>query len=293
MLECVNEIVTRVELSPEVNDRRSAFSALKELGLDDFGEVLSVMPNPKFPKLSKLLPAMPTDQVQIDWTGNSGLALLKQTTGFVRTLSYAFSKITGRTLNNLKVLDYGCGYGRIARLMYYFTDEARCYGVDPWDKSIGICRDTGLNENFVVSDYLPKSLPISVYDFDLIYAFSVFTHLSERAALTALSTLRNYISPVGVLVITIRPVEYWHHDIHASVEEKKHLMDLHRDKGFAFKPHKLLTFEGEITYGDTSITLNWIAKNVYDWEVVLVDRLLQDPFQRYIFLRPKSPGIEL
>src|SRR4029077_744564 len=44
---------------------------------------------------------------------------------------------------------------------------------------------------------------------DLIYAFSVFTHLSERAAIMALTTLRRYVARGGLFVITIRPKEYW------------------------------------------------------------------------------------
>ena len=43
--------------------------------------------------------------------------------------------------------------------------------------------------------------------FDLIYAFSVFTHLSEKTAHIVLSTLRDHIADTGVLVLTIRPKE--------------------------------------------------------------------------------------
>lgn len=286
MLEYVEETVRKIENDPEVADREAAFLQLRKLGLDDFGEVLMSMPNPFYPKLSTLLPAMSEASVQMNWTGNSGLGLLKQTCVFVRTMSYAYAKITGRTLNDTKVLDYGCGYGRIARLMYYFTGESTLFGVDPWDESIRLCHAAGLRTNFSVSDYLPKSLPVAPRDFDLIYAFSVFTHLSERATLAALGALRKHIAQNGVLVITIRPVEYWQHDPHTEAKEKVRFAELHRSKGFAFKPHNRSAVDGDITYGDTSMTLEWLAANAPDWRLAFADRSLEDPFQRYIFLKP-------
>lgn len=286
MLDYVNQIVKKIEESSEVNDRDSAFLLLRQLGLDDFGEVLMTMPNTLYPKLSSILPIMSDDVVQKNWTGNSGLELLKQTSVFVRTMSYAFSKITGRTLDNARVLDFGCGYGRIARLMYFFTESSKVFGVDPLKESIRLCHDAKLGDNFLLSEYLPESLPVGSNEFDLIYAFSVFTHLSERATLAALRALRRYISPDGVLVITIRPIEYWYHDQHTNGAEKKILMKSHNLHGFSFNPHNRVDVDGETTYGDTSMTVEWLSVNAPDWAFVMADRSLEDPLQRYIFLRP-------
>ena len=118
------------------------------------------MPDREFPTLSKALPRMATAEVQTQWTGSSGLTLLKQSCNFVRSAAYHFNRLTSRPLDGSAILDYGCGYGRLARLMYYFSDPARLYGVDPWERSIAICHDCGLGENFRVSDYLPKDLPV-------------------------------------------------------------------------------------------------------------------------------------
>jgi SAM-dependent methyltransferase len=144
MLSYVKEIVQQIEENSEVKDRDSAFIFLRQLGLDDFGEVLMTMPNVLYPKLSAILPAMSDDVTQKNWTGNSGLELLKQTSVFVRTMSYGFSKITGLTLENARVLDFGCGYGRIARLMYFFTESSKVFGVDPLQESIRLCQDAKL-----------------------------------------------------------------------------------------------------------------------------------------------------
>ena len=287
MLECVSEVVTAAEQDPEVQTRAEAFRRLRKLGLDDFGAVLWSMPDPRFPKLSGLLPAMASEEVQRNWTGNTGLTLLRLSAGFVRSLSYNVARLCGRPLDDQRILDFGCGYGRIARLMYYFVGEERLFGVDPWDRSIELCREAGLGTNFLVSDYLPRSLPIDDVRFDLVYAFSVFTHLSQRATVAALSTVREYVAPGGLLCITIRPIEYWHHDPHTTPVQRQQLMERHRTQGFAFSPHNLAPVDGDVTYGDASMTLDWLEIRFPCWELVATDRSMDDDYQRYVFLRAR------
>jgi hypothetical protein len=168
LAQYVKDVVASLEADPVVATRAAAFAGLRRLGIDDFGEFLLSMPNLTFPKLSRLLPAMASDEVQRNWTGNCGIDLLKQTTSFVRAVSYSFARLSGRSLDQASVLDFGCGYGRIARLFYYFTDEDRFCGVDPWDRSIELCRESGLVKNFHVSDVTPQSqwrwaLAVSVF----------------------------------------------------------------------------------------------------------------------------------
>lgn len=287
MLEHVEEILINLEKDESVATRQFAIHGMRTLGLDDFGMVLLSMPNLKYPKLSRLLPAMASDEVQRNWTGAHGINLLKQTTTFLRALSYNFARLIGRPIDNATVLDFGCGYGRIARLFYYFTDEQNFFGVDPWDRSIELCRESGLNTNFFISDYLPYSLPVECTNFDLIYAFSVFTHLSQKATITSLNTLRNYLSDDGLLVITIRPIEYWPHDPQTTLEQKNLLIASHRENGFAFNPHKRKPIDGDITYGDTSMTLEWITTNCPGWKIASMDWSLEDTLQLYLFLIPQ------
>ncbi len=127
--------INRIENSiSQTTSRSDVFKQLTVLSISDFGTLLLSIPNPKFPKLSNILPRMATEEVQRNWTGCSGLQLLTQTTDFVRSLSYNYTKITGKPLTDKTILDFGCGYGRIARLMYYFTNENNFYGVDPSEK---------------------------------------------------------------------------------------------------------------------------------------------------------------
>lgn len=284
--EVVLEIISRIEEDPWIISRSDALRALRMLGLSDFGALMISMPNPRFAKLSRLLPAMASDEVQNRWTGASGMALLQQSLDFVRSVAFNYASILGRSLSDATMLDFGCGYGRISRLMYYFVEQPTLYGVDPWDTSIDLCHRAGLSTNYLVSDYIPSSLPVGDVRFDLVYAFSVFTHLSERATLAAMATIRKYIKENGVLVLTIRPIEYWRHDKSIANADAEALEAVHRQVGFAFRPHLRPAVDGDVTYGDTSMTVKWLSTRCAQWSVRAIDRSLNDPLQLYVFLQP-------
>ncbi|MCF7977244.1 MAG: class I SAM-dependent methyltransferase [Chromatiaceae bacterium] len=263
---------------------------LRRFGLGDFGLILLSMPNPDYPQISRHLPRMASEEIQRNWTGSCGVELLTQTTEFVRAVADNYCRLTGDSLEGKEVLDFGCGYGRIARLMYFFTNPENIYGVDPWDESISICRADGFTEDhFLISEYLPTELPTGEKCFDLIYAFSVFTHLSERSAALSLRILLHHVKPGGLLVITIRPVEYWNHDQHAVSQNKvNEQIELHNSSGFSFLPHNRPPIDGDITYGDTSMDLSWLENAVPEAEILGMDRSLRDVFQRYIFLKRRD-----
>ncbi len=272
----------------DVSERAQAFKLLRSVGLTDFGCALAVLPHPDFPNLSRLLPRMAKDQIQRSFTGSSGKHLLTQSIDFVRVAAHGFATHSPVKIENAKMLDFGCGYGRLARLMYYFVNEENFYGVDPWSEVIDICHADGLETNFSVSDYLPESLPVGDNKFDLIYAFSVFTHLSPRATLTSLKTMARYLSDDGLILITIRPKEFWKNarakrDFGEDAVEK-HLHN-HLQEGIAFAPHNRVPIDGDITYGDTSMTLDWLKEHAPFLEVVSTDISLSDQLQRYVFLK--------
>jgi SAM-dependent methyltransferase len=281
----ITGLMDRLEGDASVKTRDAAFRRLRILGLDDFGEVLLGMPSAAHPKLSSLLPSMASDEIQDGWTGNHGLPLLTQSGAFVRSLAFNFSRFTGRSIQEARILDYGCGYGRLARLMYYFVDTPALVGVDPYDQSIEECRSAGLGPRFLLSDYLPTRLPTSIR-FNLAYAFSVFTHTSKRATLAALGAIRAQMSPGGVLCLTIRPLEYWEvprDDI--PPETRTACREEHLRDGFAFCPHNRTPIDGDITYGDTTMTLDWLDSHAVGWRRLGIDRSLDDPWQIYVFLQ--------
>ena len=154
--------------------------------------------------------------------------------------------------------------------------------VDPWDEPIALCKQHGLKANLALSEDVPVVLPFRG-PFDLIYAFSVFTHLSEKTTNAVLNTLRRYIADDGVLVITVRPKQYW--QVHSDAVADR-MMAEHDRKGFAFVPSNRTPIDGDITYGDTSMSVDYVAANFPRWQVVGEHCNPIDPYQLLLFVRP-------
>lgn len=277
------------ELALNKNSRRDdAIYQLRKLGLSGFGELMISLPTTDYPHISELLPGFSSEQVQTLWTGGSGTALLLLSLDFVRFCVTQYIDVTGQSLKGKRILDYGCGYGRLSRLFYYYTDYNNLHGVDPWINSIQECNSNGLIENYSLSEYFPSNLPVEG-KFDLIYAFSVFTHLDEAHTKKCLETMANYLTDDGLIIITVRPIEFWDckfsHISHLLDENAiQTLKNDHLSKGFAFRSELSGLQQG---YGDTSMSIDWIRRNIPSCSVVGADYSHKDPFQTYICLSKK------
>jgi hypothetical protein len=236
--------------------------ACRNIPLDVFGAIQIDRPVVA-DSLLRLLPSMPSDEAQLLWTGAAGHVLLGQSVAFVRTLSGHLPRRTGRPSEDATVLDFGCGWGRLARLACKYVRPSRLWGVDPWDRSIALCKEHGVLGNFRPTSWIPSELDVP-QDLDLVYAFSVFTHLPEEVAVTALRTLTRHMAPGARLLLSIRPIEYWaYHDFAALLSKgysREWAEDQHRQLGYAFVPHDRPPIEGIVTYGDTSMSVEYARR---------------------------------
>ncbi len=281
----VMEALSKIEADTALNSRAMVLKALARLGLEDFGFVLWQMPMPEFPRISSLLPPMSPAEVTRKWTGNEGLPLLMQSLPFVRSCSENYVAITNKTLHNKRILDFGCGYGRFLRLFSFYTNDIR--GVDAWSQSLEHCRASGFGDLVALSEEVPKELPYEGH-FDFAFAFSIFTHLSEEAAVAALSALRRNAKPGSVLCITVRPVEFWAYAAKNSLatrgEAAASCEAAHAATGFAYLPHPSSNPGKVVHYGDTSLEPAWVERRISGWRIAAFDRSLNDSFQRYVYL---------
>src|ERR1043165_3137232 len=240
----------------------AALSVLRWLLLEDFGALLISMPDNHFPNLSRVLPRMASEEVQAAWTAAKGFALLEQTIVFMRLVSDRYEKLTGKKMRDARILDFGCGYGRLMRTMAYHADPAQIYGCDPWQNSIDIAMNDGMFGHLALSARVPDQLPFPG-TFDLIYAYSVFTHLPEPIAARCLQTLADALAPQGLLVITIRPIEYWAVSPYKHQEQlRDEKMHEHRTRGFAFVPHGWEPIDGVVPFGDASFVPEWVERTI-------------------------------
>ncbi len=117
-----------------------------------------------------------------------------------RWLAGHFSRY--KTLENLNILDWGCGPGRIIRhLPEVIGRDCSFYGTDYNPKSIAWCRDNIVNARFEINAIEPPSVFTSNF-FDIIYGISILTHLSEPTHHAWLGELRRILKPGGLMLLT-------------------------------------------------------------------------------------------
>src|SRR5262249_36374105 len=97
-------------------------------------------------------------------------------------------------------LDWGCGCGRVLRHWSQLS-RTRVYGCDIDPRMIEWCRANLPFASVTVTELDPP-LPYADDSFDLIYAFSVFTHLAEELQHAWMGECRRVLSPGGYLLFS-------------------------------------------------------------------------------------------
>jgi ubiquinone/menaquinone biosynthesis C-methylase UbiE/glycosyltransferase involved in cell wall biosynthesis len=156
--------------------------------------------------LNELLPGLPSEDLQRKYTGRSGAAAWEQAYGFYQVCKQELTKRRMELKPGSRVLDFGCGWGRITRFFLKDIDPEDLIGVDVIDEAVQLCRETRLPCDVRKVQPLPP-LPFPEASFDCIVSFSVFSHLSEKYARAWMEELRRVLKPGGVLLATTRPRE--------------------------------------------------------------------------------------
>lgn len=105
-------------------------------------------------------------------------------------------------LNGVKILDWGCGPGRVIRHLSKFTGRGtEFYGTDYNAGSIAWCAENlpGIQFN---QNALEARLSYENQYFDIIYGISVFTHLSEKMHFAWFNELFRVMKPGGIFLFT-------------------------------------------------------------------------------------------
>lgn len=89
------------------------------------------------PNIQKTLPKLPSEEIQKKWNGELASKIRKRSLGFYQSLKNDFIKYNQKNFNSLKILDFGCGWGRTIRFFLKDIPSNNIYGVDPDEKIIG------------------------------------------------------------------------------------------------------------------------------------------------------------
>lgn len=108
----------------------------------------------------------------------------------------------GNPLESLgSILDFGCGCGRVAR-HWASLEGPTVHGCDYNPELVGWCRQ---NLSFMEAkeNQLEPPTPYDDESFDLIYAFSVLSHLSEPLQGAWVAEFRRILRPGGLLIVSV------------------------------------------------------------------------------------------
>jgi SAM-dependent methyltransferase len=163
---------------------------------------------------SYLIPKDPTDGCEI---GSPGLPIPPKELGWLAPTKEIFLgkgerdarkmvelvQASGLTLTGgQRILDLGCGAGRMIRFLKSFADSCEIWGTDIRSDCIYWCKQhLSPPFHFATTTTIPH-LPFEDKYFNLIYCGSVFTHIDDLSEAWLLE-IRRVLSPHGRFYVTI------------------------------------------------------------------------------------------
>jgi SAM-dependent methyltransferase len=211
---------------------------------DNFWYLLNTEGYRRSPTLRRILPSMPDEEVQIQITGSAGDTVLGEGFTIYRLFKRLFEQYVGELTTCTKCLDFGCGWGRVIRFFLKDLEPSQLVGTDANPFLIDICRSTNHWCSFNVNNRLPPISSFAESTFELIYCFSVFSHLPEDVHEKWLTELHRILRPGGLLIATTWPRNFIERcDAARRNEEFAYLPNRHSEGNFKWKNRLASHFE--------------------------------------------------
>ncbi len=113
----------------------------------------------------------------------------------------ALSEYYGLDLSTARILDWGCGHGRVIRHFMEIGPSVDLHGVDI-DAENATWADSKLKKVTTIHGPLMPPLPYDADMFNMIFGISVMTHLSANVQKAWLQELRRITAPGGLVFLT-------------------------------------------------------------------------------------------
>jgi SAM-dependent methyltransferase len=151
----------------------------------------------------RLLPHLPDKDIQIGTVGQAGFGAILEAWGFAAQCLARF-RTSPLFADPQKILvDFGTGWGRIARCFLRDLPAENIVGVDVSPDLIAIARDTFPGPRFLRSNAMPP-LAFQAGTVDFIVGYSVFSHLSEASCRAWIGEFARILKPGGMVAVTTR-----------------------------------------------------------------------------------------
>lgn len=111
-------------------------------------------------------------------------------------------------ISSLKILDWGCGPGRVVRHLPDMVPlSTKIFATDYNEKSIKWNESNLLDIKFTLNQISPP-LDFGNQSLHLVYAISIFTHLSEENHKTWINEIHRILAPGGIFFFTTQGINF-------------------------------------------------------------------------------------
>jgi SAM-dependent methyltransferase len=219
-----------------------------------------------------MLPGFISEQDQRAFVGSSGVDALQEAANFIRVvLKYARGQgiaFDGKT----RAVDFGSGWGRYTRFLLKYVHPDNLYGLEVHPRMVEHCRKSFGMGNFLKVESFP---PCDLRDrlIDLVFGYSVFSHLSPDCADAWIDEFARILRPGGLVLMTTQGrtfVEYcrkiresddrsheWHTWLADSFVDAETSLKDYDAGGFLHAGHG--QYGG--TYGESLVSKGYIEKH--------------------------------
>jgi SAM-dependent methyltransferase len=218
-------------------------------------------------------PGFPKELIQSNFVGSSGKQALEEAEVFWTFLKAAAADLGRPMRRSSNVLDFGCGWGRFLRFLAKDVDASHLYGVDVDPEVLAECRAVDVPGHLrSIAPLGPLPFPDRV--FDVVMAYSVFTHLPADVHLHWMREIARTSEPGAVFVLTLQPrvfLEFvrneaflgtspWHRNLARFAGYADDLVQRFDRGEFVYLASGGGAHRPEETYGEAVVPENWIRR---------------------------------
>jgi SAM-dependent methyltransferase len=234
------------------------------------------------------LPGFPAEELQRRTVGSSNDHTLGEAFAFYTYAKEVCARHGIPVRPGSEILDFGVSWGRIIRFFLKDVDPETLHGVDTNADFLGAARQTGIPGHLHQIDPLGR-LPYAERSFDLVYAYSVFTHLPEHVQDHWLAEIARTLKPGTLLITTVEPPRFldyfapldpedktlhpWHAMMARKIRADPGLKVRLQDSGFVYIPTR--DDGAKEVYGDCVMTPAYVREHWGQWFEVI--DYLDDP----------------